>query len=161
MMPMKYDEHQFQFPCILLPDASLTQYWKKTFPGALDSGRVKLQDPSHSIIPAFPRDEIFEFPKATVSSTRSHRGMKTSQSSFYARFSMTGRTNTLEAFASRRRAQDAAGHPRTADSVHLGRTRHAQIPGAELSVPPKSLLPNWGRAGSMAHVRCYIEFIWC
>ena len=26
-----------------------------------------------------------------------------------------------------------------------------EIPGAELSVPPKPLLPNWGRVGSLAH----------
>lgn len=26
-----------------------------------------------------------------------------------------------------------------------------EIPGAGLSVPPKPLLPNWGRAGSFVH----------
>ena len=41
-----------QIPYVLLPDGCLTQYWKKNMPDALDSGRVKLLCPSHSI-PAF------------------------------------------------------------------------------------------------------------
>jgi hypothetical protein len=37
------------FLCILLPDASLMQYWKENMPDALNSERVRLEGPLHSI----------------------------------------------------------------------------------------------------------------
>ena len=82
-------------PYILLPDASLTQYWKKNMPDALDSGRVKLQGQSSSILALSHRRALtFGFLKASVSLTRSPHGRKKSQFSSSARSSTIGLTNT-------------------------------------------------------------------
>lgn len=101
-----------RFPYILIPDACLTQYWKRNMPDALDSGRVRLQGPSHFIL-AFPRDECRylgfsspQFLRPAASAGGRHHSLPSMQGSPL----LGGRIlrHNLETSARRGWAQDAA-----------------------------------------------------
>jgi hypothetical protein len=159
---MRYDVHQFRYH-ILLSDVSLTQFWKKNMPDALDSGRVKLQGPSYSIH-VFPRDERrcsgFSSPRFLRPSA-SAGGRYRSVSSVQDSPRLGGRIlrQNFEATASRRWAQDPASHYRTTDSVRLRRTGHARNSRRGALCSPQTPTSKLGSRGLVcACHRCYSEF---
>ncbi|KAI9465569.1 hypothetical protein BJY52DRAFT_1244847, partial [Lactarius psammicola] len=111
------------------------EYWKRNMPDALDSGRVKLQAHNFFVPQPAREEDVTVFLVCNVLID-------------YADESCIMILKHLRVAAGPKTQLVVVEH---LIACACNEPSTHEMPGAELSVPPKPLLPNSGRAGSMAH----------
>jgi hypothetical protein len=144
------------FLCIRFPDASLMQYWKENMPDALDTERVRLEG-SHAFSSHTLSDASADIRVSQVQNFFDPQPAREEDVSVFLVCQIFH--NWADEYCVRILKQlRAAAGPKTELVIFEQQIAYAcdepashEIPGAELSAPPKPLLPNWGRAGSTVH----------
>ena len=133
------------------------QYWKKNMPEALDSERVRLQGSSHSISSHTLPIASADIRVSQVQNFFDPQPAREEDVAVFLLCQISHNWSDEHCIRILKQLRAAAG-PKTELVLFERQIAYAcdepashEIPGAELSVPPKPLLPNWGRAGSTVH----------